>query len=112
MAQAVPVKRDTPHWLQRTSLDGVTFELEFFWNERDAGWYLTVRDIEGNPLRGAIRMALDWPLLRTWADQGRPAGELYLVDLAGTGAPPTLEDMGRRLALRYVTAAERAVLES
>ncbi|NIR31652.1 MAG: hypothetical protein GWN84_20540 [Gammaproteobacteria bacterium] len=109
--QAIPVKRDTPAWRQRTSLDGTTFELDFAWNERESAWYLTVRDVEGEPLRGAIRLVIDWPLLRSWADQGRPAGELYFLDLEGTGSAPTFVDMGRRLQLVYVTAADRAELE-
>ena len=110
MPQSVPLRTGVPSFRQRTSLDGVTFEFEFRWNERESAWYVSVTDADGVPLRGGVRMALNTPLLRSVADARRPGGELYLIDLDGTGVEAALGDLGVRAVLTYVTAAESAAL--
>lgn len=106
MAQRVTLRTSVPAFRQRTSLDGVTFDLGLAWNERESAWYLSVADADGLKLRGGIRMALNTPLLRSVVDARRPAGELYLVDLDGTGVEAGLDDLGVRVLLMYITGAE------
>ena len=84
MPQRVPLRTSVPAFTQRTSLDGVPFEFDFAWNERESAWYMSVADADCLPLRNGIRMAINWPLLRQVADARRPAGELYLIDLDDT----------------------------
>lgn len=112
MPQRVPLRSGIPSFTQRTSLDGVTFNLDFAWNERESAWYFAVADADGLPLRGGVRMVLNWPLLFSVADARRPGGELYLIDLDQTGVEAGLDDLGVRVVLMYVTAAEAAVLEA
>lgn len=112
MSQVVPLRQGVASFVQRSSLDGVTFELALSWNDRDQGWYLSIADSNGDPIRSGIRLAFDWPLLIQVVDERRPAGELYAEDLDGTGIDAGLEDLGGRVRLYYVTAAERAVLEA
>ncbi len=112
MPQRVPLRTGIPAFLQRTSLDGVTFELDLNWNERESAWYIGVADADGLPLRVGVRMALNTPLLRSVADARRPAGELYAIDLDDTGVEAGLGDLGVRVVLIYVTAAEAAALEA
>ncbi len=112
MPQRVPLRTSIPAFTQRTSLDGVTFEFGFNWNERESAWYMSVADTDGLTLRDGVRMALSWPLLLSVADARRPGGELYLIDVDGTGVEAGLDDLGVRAVLIYVTAAEAAVLEA
>lgn len=112
MPQRIPLRTSVPAFLQRTSLDGVTFELDLAWNERESAWYISFADADSVPLRGGIRMVLNTPLLRQVADARRPAGELYAIDLDDTGVEAGLDDLDVRVVLMYVTAAEAAALES
>jgi len=112
MPRRVPLRTGLPAFRQRTSLDGATFEFAFAWNEREGAWYMAVADADGLPLRSGIRLALSTPLLRSVADARRPAGELYAIDLDGTGADAGVNDLGVRVVLMYITAAERAALEA
>lgn len=112
MPQRVPLRTSVPAFRQRTSLDGVTFEFDFAWNERESAWYMTVADADGVALRGGVRMVIRWPLLLSVADARRPGGELYLIDVDGTGREAALDDLGVRAVLMYVTAAEAAALEA
>ena len=112
MPQRVPLRTGVPSFRQRTSLDGVTFELEVAWNERESAWYIAVADADGVAIRSGRRMVLNTPLLLSVADARRPGGELYLIDLDGTGVEAALEDLGVRVVLMYVTAAEAAALET
>lgn len=112
MPQRVPLRTGIPSFVQRTSLDGVTFELGLAWNERESNWYISFADADGVALRGGVRMVLNTPLLRSVTDARRPAGELYLIDVDETGVEAGLDDLGVRVVLQYVTAAERAVLEA
>ncbi len=112
MPQQVPLRTGIPSFSQRTSLDGVTFEFDFIWNERESAWYMSVADADGLSLREGVRMAIRWPLLRSVADARRPEGELYLIDLDGTGVEAALGDLNVRVILTYVTGAEAAALEA
>ena len=112
MPQRIPSGAPGPSFTMRTSLDGVTFELTLTWNERESAWYLAIADSDGAVIRSGIRLALDWPLLRQVVDDRRPAGELYAIDVESTGVDAGREDLGGRVRLYYVTAAERVVLEA
>lgn len=112
MPQRVPLQTSVPAFTQRTSMDGVTFQLDVKWNERESAWYISFADADGVLIRSGVRMVVDWPLLRQVADARRPPGELYLIDLDGTGAEAALDDLDVRVQLIYVTAAEAAVLEA
>lgn len=112
MAQRVPLQTSVPSFTQRTSLDGVTFEFEIRWNERESAWYMAIADADGVALRSGVRMAVRWPLLKSVADARRPGGELYLLDIDESGAEAGFDDLGVRTLLFYITAAEVADLEA
>jgi len=112
MPQRIPLQTSVSSFRQRTSLDGVPFELEFRWNERDGAWYMSIADTDGNPLRSGIRLAVDSPLLHSLVSDTRPNGELYAIDIEDSGEEAGFDDLGQRVVLYYVTAAERAVLEA
>lgn len=111
MPELIPLRSGPAAFRQRTSLDGVTYELTFRWNERESAWYLAIADSAGETIRSCISLVLRWPLLRQVVGSSRPPGELYAIDLDATGAEAGLTDLGGRVRLYYLTAAERAVLE-
>ena len=87
-------------------LDGVTYTLQFEWNDRDLGWYLKIYDEPGQVLlAGQCRIPTDWPCYAALTVR-TPPGLLTLLDTAGEGAEATLEGLGDRWQLFYTPAAE------
>ena len=59
---ALPVRTDAPHYEFTTDLDGVTFTLEFRWNDRANGWFVEIRDVNGVRLLSGRRVVVSLPL--------------------------------------------------
>jgi hypothetical protein len=110
MAVEIPLPQSTPHFRQRTQLDGVSYHLEFNWNGRQALWYLSIFDEALTPLLQGVALTMQRPLLARGNSTALPPGVLMLID-SGLGTAveeATLEDLGVRCRLIYVTAAEVA----
>lgn len=106
-AVLLPVRTDEAQWYDfTTTLDGLTFTFEFEWNEREEAWYFNLYDATGDLLLAGKKLVADFPLLMRLADRRRPPGDLTVVDTAGAGAAPGLNDLGRRHALMYIEAAD------
>lgn len=112
----IPVQPSLDNYRERVLLDGKLFDLEFYWNERDAAWYLTIyessqpfnADGSRDPLLSSIKVVLNYGLLTQFADRRRPLGELIAVDTEGSFENPGRRELGRRVLLRYYSTAELA----
>lgn len=87
-------------------LDDITYRFSFEWNDRDAGWYMSIADVDGVPLVSGRRVVLDYPLLSLYADARLPRGVLQAVDTSEAQAEPGLLDLGDRVKLVYFSAGE------
>lgn len=101
----IPTSTD-PAYTQRTKLDGVEYVLTFEWNERDARWYFSIADEDGEPIASGVKVVADWPLLRRVVDPRCPPGEIGAVDATGAGEPPGRYDLGERVKIYYYDADE------
>jgi hypothetical protein len=108
----IPTTPSVPSYTQRTTLDGREYQFEFRWNTRDSAWYFHIADEQGAHIRSAIKVVLDWPLLRRIVDERRPPGSIMAIDSSGTSTNPTLDDFGTRVKLYYLDAAELAAIEA
>lgn len=106
--QRIPTSTDPelPHYVQRTALDGVEYELRFDWNQREQRWYLRIADADGDVIAGDIKIVSGWPLLRRRRDDRLPPGALMAVDQTGNGEDPGLTELGERVLLLYFDAEE------
>lgn len=104
----IPLPQDEPHITEQVILDGVTFTIECRWNERESSWYLSLYDVEGEPIMTDKKMVADWSLTYRLLHDDRPAGDLLVVDVSGTGVDPALSDIGERVILVYADEAEAA----
>lgn len=102
----MPLQPGVGHYAFRVALDGAEFELELRWNSRASTWMLTIADGAGATLVAGRRVALGTPLTARFRDGRLPAGELLAIDTSGTRGEPELEDLGTRVLLAYVPAAE------
>lgn len=112
MILLAPTTPSVPAYTQRTALDGRDYLLEFGWNARDSAWYLHLSDERGASIRAGIRIVCDFPLLRRIRDPRVPPGSLMAIDSAGAGVRPGYDELGTRVRLYYLDAAELAELAS
>jgi len=108
----LPAPQDPPipDFTIGVDLDGVSYTLRFIWDPTVARWLVRVLDaLNQVVLMAERRVVADWPLWRA-APVRTPSGYLIARDTSGRGEPPTLTDLGTRVQLFYITAAEVAAL--
>lgn len=118
MAQTIPTRSDLTSYTERVLLDGVSYDLWFFWNDRDASWNLTIYDsatpdnADGSrdALVAGIPVHVGWPLLHAFVAPGLPAGDIVALDTTNKDLDPGVAELGTRVVLVYLTAAEVAAL--
>jgi hypothetical protein len=92
-----------PFFSIRTTLDGSSYTLTFFWAAREGRWYLTLRDLNEVVLVAGLKLIANWPLLRRSQHiAGIPPGNLTVVDYSAMGGePPGFEELGARCKVLY-----------
>lgn len=108
--EQIPNSVDVPYYEFEIDLDGVEFKLQFQYNDRDDAWYLSVLDTDDTMLRAGIKVVNSWSLLRLWASESAPAGDIVSVSQGDLSAPPTLNQLGAEVLLQYLDEAEIAAL--
>jgi hypothetical protein len=96
----IPTRTDgTPHYEQRTALEGVDYLFTFRFGERRGGWVFDLETLEGvTILSGQLVVCLQDMLLRCTMPE-RPPGALWAMnvsepDVGGANALPGLYDLG------------------
>ena len=111
----IPIPVQTPPlpaFTSQASLDGATYTLAFQWNERFSQWYLAIFDSTGQTqLMQAVVATANWPLYSPMTVR-YPPGALMFVDTSSSGTNPGLGDLGNRVTLLYLTAADLAALRA
>ena len=82
-------------------LDGSDYQLVFRFNNREDFWYLDILDAAGNEIRSGLKCVVNWPVLRTCRDQGRPPGELMVLDARPEPEETGLDNLGSIALLTY-----------
>lgn len=93
-------------------LDEVTFNLDFEWNDRDQGWYMSIADVNGVALVSGRRVIIGYPLFDAYADARLPAGAFLALDTSDSDTEAGLNDLGDRVILTYSTEAEMRALST
>lgn len=85
----LPTRTDISVYAFTVELDNELFAISLTFNVRSNHWYMSIADADGIPVREGIKLVSNWPLLLTWIQQGRPAGEMICA------SPYTDEDPDR-----------------
>lgn len=109
MSLILPLRPDLDFFQETVTLDGVEFDLEFRWNNRDACWYLSIFDptvVEApdgsrTAIIGSIPLLVGWPLLSQYRMRARPLGEIVAYDTSGQNSEAGQRDLGGRVILVY-----------
>lgn len=96
----VPTRTDNSAYRFTVELDSVVFRLLLVFNVRSDHWYLSIFDIDGNPLREGLKLVSNWPLTTTWTQQSRPEGELICAN-PETDDDPDRDTIGTDSVLCY-----------
>lgn len=103
-----------PHFEFSTTFDGVTFDLDCRWNEREQAWYFDLLTEDGTPIVRGVKIVLGVMLGgRTGVSNPLfPAGALMAFDLSDEGREATLDDLGTRVVVYFVPTEQLQELES
>jgi len=104
--QVLPTRTDTARYTFEIELDENTYTLEFEWNDRDSGWYMSILDDGGDPILTGQRVVLHYPLARRYRDSRLPPGLLMAIDTSETDIEAGYADLGDRVKLIYTPLAD------
>jgi hypothetical protein len=85
-------------FVQETELDGTTYRLTFRWNAREGAWYLSVHDLEDQPLIPGRKLVCGAFLGRHARVEGQPPGQLLVINTASPGRDPGRDDFANGAA--------------
>lgn len=108
----------TPHYRFQCELEAPissqassqTYTFEFIWNDRDQSWYCQIGDSQENLLAGSVRVVLGKSLFGRYVNPNLPPGQFTVIDTTGQDQDAGLADLGSRVQVWYVTAAEVVAL--
>lgn len=100
-----PTRVDLPAYGYQVQLDGITYGLNFTYNDRMSRWMISISDSSGNLLVGEVPVIVNYPLFDRYKVTGLPAGTLFAFDTANTNADPTRYELGDRVRLYYQSVA-------
>lgn len=92
----------------RVSLDGQSYSIRWLWNGREGVWAFSIADADGAAIQSGVRVVLNANLLEWTSDPRAPGGAIMVVDPTGGTEDPTLETLGQRVQIVYLTADEVA----
>ena len=106
MIVQIPTSQTLASYVQKTSLDGQTYTLEFRWNAREEFWYMNLLTADEDPIAMGIKLVSDWSLLRRVTDPRKPPGALMAIDTTTSGVDAGFDELGTRVMLLYFDEAE------
>jgi hypothetical protein len=119
---SIALPNDQPIFSTQVELDAVTYTLSFFWNSEDdsvvdgngvstgGAWYISIGQSDGTPIVSGLRVVVNFASGGRFRFKGigMPPGVLWFEDTSGQGLDPGLTDLGSRVTLSYLDAAEVA----
>lgn len=91
---------------ERVEIEGVEYILSFAWNVRRERWAFSVNGLDDTPILTGQTVSLGIPLNRR-AVAG-PPGVFMAVSNTDNSDPPGLTELGERVSLMYLEAADAA----
>jgi hypothetical protein len=100
---SLPVIPSVPHYDFTTVIEDRTYLFEFRWNDRDSAWYMSVFEQDNTPIISGVKVVLGVGLGRRSNHPLFFDGVFRAVDTSGLLVDPTLDDLGTRVEIRYLT---------
>lgn len=107
MSGIVPIEPGDPDQRLDIVLGSVAVSMRVRWNSIDAAWYLDIYEIDGKTaIATSVKVVLG-VLLGARTAHPLFTGALFAVDDSGSGVDAGLFDLGGRVTLWYLDAADR-----
>lgn len=87
-------------------LDGESFRLLARFNRRVESWFLSLYDVNGDPIATGRRVTVGNFLFPWLVGRNRPAGQLIALDTSAQDSDPGENDLGNRVVIVYADAEE------
>lgn len=97
----IPVRNDLPAYDFDIELEGTTYNLQFTFNSRMNSWFMSISDVNGNPILQGVRLFTAWVPLHQYANELLPPGQFVIIDTAGEDKDPDLDNFGDRVQMFY-----------
>lgn len=110
MIRELQTSTTLPYYEQRVDLDGTVFIVRYRWNSRRSYWSVDIFDADENPIVLARKLEIDTDLVRQSHHLACPEGVLTAFDTTVAKVPPGINELGDRVILLYVEAADIAAL--
>ncbi len=109
----LPLFKDSPAVEMVISLEEVSYQLTYTWNQRASGWYLDVATQEGVKILSGIRIQHRWSLwARYRALATLPPGDVVCISMTDDNTAPSFASFGRDTVLLYYLDGESVPSES
>ena len=106
MPRIIPFK-DFPAFVEKVVLDGVPYQLRFWWNSTGEYWTLQMLNNSGTILLSGIKIVLGIELISAFVWMGLPPGELWAIDSTDELDRIGLNDLSSgAVYLRYIPESE------
>lgn len=107
MAKIIPITPNVNAFSERLALDDEYFILTFRWNDRAERWYLDIADAASAPIVSGLVVCADTAMTGHLTGYDRmPQGILVAVDGTGSGTDPGHDELGQRVKVIYLEAAD------
>lgn len=107
MAFIIPTITEISAYQFQITLDGKIYIFVFRWNSVSEYWTFDILDFASTPIVVGIKLVINFPLIKRYASDLLPPGELIAVDPSGSLDRIGRYDLGDNLAkLIYVTEQE------
>lgn len=106
----IPTRSDSPSFVETVSIGDTTYRLAFSWNEREGFWYMDISTDDDDPILLGLKLVANWELMRRFADERLPDGQILVLDQSGRDEDPGRNDLGDRVILVFATNDEIAAL--
>lgn len=100
---------ESPFFTETVTLTGKDYVLDFAYNQRENRWYLSILDVNKDPISMGRKIVPNIDLFRQCADPRKPAGKIVALSLGASDEAPTLEELGVRVKLFYYEPGESIV---
>lgn len=104
----LPARTDLEHYDFTTDLEGSLYTFELYWNQRASAWFVSVADVDGQPIVSGRKVVLGAQLLGRAVRPAGPPGLLIAIDTSGASLEPGIADLGGRVQLVYFDSTEQA----
>ncbi len=105
MAVEIPLLQN-PSYSFIVSLEGVTYDFQVRYNDREESWRLDIRDLDKTPIVQGIKLLPNQSITSQYVNSELFTGNLYFIDVFGKVTRPTFDSLGKRHKLFYITREE------